>query len=320
MDPRLLERVALAGGPLAGCHVVEVGPGPGGITRAILGQGAARCTVIEKDPRFLPSLHLLAEASGGRLEIHQGDALAFNMEQVSPAGLRRAWTDAPPDIRVLGNLPFNVSTPLIVRWLSDMASHTGVFSYGRVPLTLTFQQEVVDRMLAPPSATCRSRLSIMCQNWAAVQRNFTIPGAAFVPKPEVDVGVVTFTPLVKPYIDLPFPLVERVITTIFNGKQKFLENTLVNLFPKPMAKRFISQMLYEADLTGRGRRLRPIDLDMASLGLLCHSFQRIAERNPSLQKYSPSATKQLVLGPLVYEDGQIYTGEPGGSSLHSLPT
>jgi len=314
LDPRLLDKVARAGGSLAGCHVVEVGPGPGGITRSILGQDAAQCTVIEKDLRFLPSLRLLGEASGGRLVIHTGDVLSFNMCRLFPDVLRKGWNEEIPNVRVLGNLPFNVSTPLIIRWLADISTRGNIFSYGRVPLTLTFQKEVVDRMVAPPGASCRSRLSVMCQNWADVQHRFTIPGRAFVPKPEVDVGVVYFTPLKQPYIDLPFPMVEKVVTTIFHGKQKHLKNTVGQLFPKPMAKHFSEQMMAEAGLNDRRRA---IDLNMADFSSLCHSYQRIVDENPSLGKYRHQSAKVQALGPLVYEDGEIFVDELNPSS--SMP-
>jgi len=313
MDPRLLDRVARSGGSLAGCHVVEVGPGPGGITRSILGQGAAQCTVIEKDLRFLPSLHLLREASGERLVIHTGDVLSFNMSRLFPDGLRKGWDEDAPNIRVLGNLPFNVATPLIIRWLADISSRSNIFSYGRVPLTLTFQKEVADRMVAPPGASCRSRLSVICQNWADVQQRFTIPGQAFVPKPEVDVGVVTFTPLKRPYIDLPFSLVEKVVTTIFHGKQKKLRNTVKQLFPKPMIC-LAEKMMAEA---GVPERFRALDLDLAAINSLCHSYQRIVDENPSLAKYRHESGRAQSLGPLVYADGQVFVA--GQDRLSSAP-
>jgi len=308
MDPRLLDRVASAGGSLAGCHVVEVGPGPGGITRSILGHDAVSCAVIEKDPRFLPSLQLLNEASGDRLDIYIGDVLAFNMAKLFPDSLRQTWENEQNQMSVLGNLPFNVSTPLIVRWLSDMADHANIFTYGRVSLTLLFQLELAQRMVAPPYDQCRSRLSVICQNWASVKHQFTIPGSAFMPKPDVDVGVVTFTPLIKPYIDLPFPFVNKVVTTIFQGKQKDISNTLSNLFPKPMAKRFTQQIMYESDLFRKGRQLRAIDLDMACLNDICHSYYKICAENPSIKNYNHRAAKSLALGDLVYEDGELYTG------------
>jgi len=318
LDPRLLDRLARAGGDVAGKHVVEVGPGPGGITRAFLGRGATRVAVIEKDARFLPSLHLLAEASGDRLTIHHGDVLSFNMARLFPDPLRREWDDKQTEVAVIGNLPFNVSTPLIIRWLSDMAGREGVFSYGRVPLVLTFQQEVVDRMVAPPGSPHRSRLSVMCQNWASVACRFTIPGAAFVPKPDVDVGVATFVPLTRPYIDLPFPMVERLVTTVFHGKKKQLKHSVEQLFPKPMARRCAGAMLAAAGLQW-DTRARAIDLDMATLVPLAHSYQAIVQENPSLARYNHLVAKGLALGPATYQDGQEYLGELDLARLAPAP-
>jgi len=239
------------------------------------------------------------------------------MCRLFPEVLRKDWDEEIPNVRVLGNLPFNVSTPLIIRWLADMSTRGNIFSYGRVPLTLTFQKEVVDRMVAPPGASCRSRLSVMCQNWADVQHRFTIPGRAFVPKPEVDVGVVTFTPLKQPYIDLPFSMIEKVVTTIFHGKQKQLKNTVGQLFPKPMAKHFSEQMIAEAGL--KDSRMRAIDLNMAAFSSLCHSYQRIVNENPSLEKYRHQSAKVQALGPLVYEDGEIFGKEQALNPSRTMP-
>ena len=153
----------------------------------------------------------------------------------------------------------------------------------------------------------------MCQNWARVDYNFTIPGAAVVPKPEVNFGVVTFTPLIKPYIDLPFPTVERIITTIFHGKRKLLVNNLAALFPKPMAKRFSEQMIAESGPGGREywKTRTVLDLNMASLEQVCLSYMRICQENPSLLHYSHRNTRHRALNKLVYEDGSLYSGEDG---------
>ena len=149
MDPRLLDRFSMLASP-QGKNVVEVGPGPGGITRSILGQGARKCVAIEKDPRFLPALQVLNEASGGRLDVVHGDVLTFNMEKLFPDTARVAWDESQPDIEIMGNLPFNVSTPLTIKWLEAMDTRSSLWSYGRVPLTLTYQLEVAQRMAAPP--------------------------------------------------------------------------------------------------------------------------------------------------------------------------
>ena len=281
MDPRLLDRFARLGQP-QGKLIVEVGPGPGGITRSILGQGARRCVAIEKDARFLPALHILNEASGGRLEVVHGDVMTFNMEKLFPDSNKVDWEGPHPDIEIMGNLPFNVSTPLTIRWLRAMSERSSLWRYGRVPLTLTYQLEVAQRMAAPPGNTIRSRLSVVCQNWARVNLKFTIPGAAFMPKPDVDVAVVTMHPLTVPYIEHPFPLVNKVVSVVFQGKRKNIKNTIKKLFPETMAEHLSNVIL---DETGLKPTQRAIDLDMSDWSRLCNSYVRILKENPSLAKY-----------------------------------
>jgi len=282
LDPRLLDRIARSGGSLEGKHVVEVGPGPGGITRAILGQGAAKCVVIEKDPRFTPSLEMLKDASKGKLDIHMGDVLSFNMAKLFDDSLRRDWKDNPPDIRVLGNLPFNVSTPLLIKWLEAMSERSNIFSYGRVPLVLTFQHEVAVRMVAPPTNPARSRLSVICQNYASVKYLFQISGGAFVPKPDVDVGVVLLTPLAKPYISLPFHTVNHVISTLLHTKRKPLYRCVGRLFPEGFRKPLTALLLKECRLSPDTRAL---DLKMSDFRLLCQCYHILTKENPSLASY-----------------------------------
>jgi len=317
MDPRLLDRLARAGGPLDGKVVVEVGPGPGGITRSILGQGARQCVVIEKDPRFMPALELLNEASGGRLDIHLGDVMTFNMEKLFPSNCATDWDGPPPNISLIGNLPFNVSTPLVIKWLSAMSSKQSLWSYGRVPLTLCFQQEVAQRMSAPPGDKCRSRLSVVCQNWARVTQNFVIPGGAFLPKPEVNVGVVTLSPLTVPYIDHSFDTVGKVVTTVFHGKRKKLYNTIARLFPKTLSANLCSRIISE---TGLSPESRAIDLDMGDWARLCNSYVRIIKENPSLAKFNPRGRK-MELEDAMYDNGDLFIddgGEDRDDFKHSL--
>jgi len=302
MDPRLLDRLAKAGGPLDGKVVVEVGPGPGGITRSILGQGARQCTVIEKDPRFLPALERLNEASGGRLDIHIGDVMNFNMEKLFPTVIPTPWDGPTPNMSIIGNLPFNVSTPLMIKWLSAMSNRQSLWMYGRVPLTLCFQYEVAQRMSAKPGDHCRSRLSVMCQNYTRVQQNFIIPGAAFLPIPEVNVGVVTLIPLTKPYIDHPYKTIEKVVTTMLQSKRKSLQNQVSKLFPKTISSHLANRVLTETRLNPQGRG---IDLDMSDWGRVVDSYVRITQENPSLAKYMPRGSK-IDLGTPVYDDGEIF--------------
>lgn len=142
------------------------------------------------------------------------------------------WYHAPPPIHLIGNLPFSVSTHLIIRWLHAISEKRDAWSFGRTPMTLTFQKEVAERMVAPLTHRQRCRLSVICQLWCDVKHKFTIPGKAFVPKPDVDVGVVTLYPLKYPLVKLPFKLVERVVTHVFNMRQKYCLRGASNLFPE----------------------------------------------------------------------------------------
>ncbi|KAF4083724.1 hypothetical protein AMELA_G00119930 [Ameiurus melas] len=188
LDLRLTDKIIRQAGNLRNACVCEVGPGPGGLTRSILNAGAADLLVVEKDSRFIPGLQLLSEAAPGRVRIVHGDVLAFGMSTAFPAHTAKRWEDEPPDLHIIGNLPFSVSTPLIIKWLEEMAYRSGPFVYGRTRLTLTFQKEVAERLTASTGSRQRSRLSVMAQYLSTVNNCFTIPGRAFVPKPDVSLS------------------------------------------------------------------------------------------------------------------------------------
>ncbi|KAM3595600.1 uncharacterized protein V6R79_026038 [Siganus canaliculatus] len=184
LDLRLTDKIVRQAGDLRDAHVCEVGPGPGGLTRSILNSGVADVLVVEKDTRFIPGLKLLSEAAPGRLRIVHGDILTYRMDRAFPETISKPWEQDPPNLHIIGNLPFNVATPLIIKWLEQIAGRTGPFAYGRTRLTLTFQKEVAERLTASTSSKQRSRLSVMSQYLCSVRNCFTIPGRAFVPKPE----------------------------------------------------------------------------------------------------------------------------------------
>ncbi|VDO68262.1 unnamed protein product, partial [Onchocerca flexuosa] len=145
-------------------YVIEIGPGPGSITRAILETNCQRLDVIEIDHRFIPPLEVLKEASEERMFIHRDDILKINLEQIwSHAGVERvAWEeDRLPKAHIIGNLPFNIASPLIIKFLREMLYRRGPWSFGRVPLLLTFQMEVAERLCAPVDSPFRARISIM---------------------------------------------------------------------------------------------------------------------------------------------------------------
>ncbi|VDN24576.1 unnamed protein product [Dibothriocephalus latus] len=255
LQPSSINSFVKCAGSLQDACVLEVGPGPGSLTRAILRQRPRHLVVVELDRRFLPALQELqvsAAEIGVKMDIYRGDILKMNTEDIFPvdavywperwgSGVEKpetggdqkdqilpsadstaltetgdSATTRPPRIRILGNLPFNISTPLLIKWLENIASRRQVWRLGRVPMTLTFQKEICERLTADVWGEQRSRLSIMAQAYCEVKFLKEIPGSAFVPKPKVDAGVVRLRPLAEPLISVPFPYVEKLVRHAFH--------------------------------------------------------------------------------------------------------
>lgn len=176
LDLNLTRKIARLAGPLAGAAVLEVGPGPGGLTRALLEEGAAKVVAIERDPRFVDMLGELAEAAQGRLVVVQADALEIDQ------GALLALHAPGLEPRVVANLPYNVATPLLIGWL------TGAFQ-PQVQ-TLMFQKEVADRIAAPCGSPAYGRLSVLAQALAHAEVVMRLPARAFTPPPKVESAVV----------------------------------------------------------------------------------------------------------------------------------
>jgi dimethyladenosine transferase 1 len=178
LDEKLTGKIVKVAGRFENLYVCEVGPGPGGITRSILSKNPKKLLLIEKDKRFSSALNLLQNCCPpGTIDIYWGDVLSFEMSKMFPQEASRDWYDNIPPIHIIGNLPFSVSTPLIIKWLSGISKRNNAWSYGRVPLTLTFQQEVAERLVSEASnVDRRSRLSIMAQHLCHCELKFTIPG------------------------------------------------------------------------------------------------------------------------------------------------
>jgi len=210
LDLNLTGRVARAAGDLSNCSVIEIGPGPGGLTRALLAEGAKKVIAIERDQRPIAALNEIANAYPGRLEIIEGDAL-----EIDPASL----CDGPR--KIVANLPYNISTQLVLNWLEKITEYDC--------LTLMFQKEVAERLAAQPRSKNYGRLSVLTQWLCEVRLNFNIKPTAFTPPPKVMSTVATLVPRAKPLVDVPQEKLEKVTQAAFGQRRKMLRASLKSL-------------------------------------------------------------------------------------------
>ena len=213
LDLNLTAKIARLAGDLSGCDVLEVGPGPGGLTRGLLAEGARKVLVVEKDPRCVPALEEIAATYPGRLEIVQGDALELDVG---------ARLTAP--IRIVANLPYNVGTELLIRWLSP-----AVWPPFWTSLTLMFQKEVAERIVAKPRGDHYGRLALLAQWRAEARIVMHLPPEAFTPAPKVHSAVVHLTRLDQPRFPADAAVLSRVTAMAFNQRRKMLRSSLKGL-------------------------------------------------------------------------------------------
>lgn len=212
LDLNITRKIAREAGPLEGAAVIEVGPGPGGLTRALLEGGAAHVIAVEKDPRFVEHLAELASLADSRLTVVEGDAL-----EVDEAALLAAHAPGLP-ARIVANLPYNVATPLLVKWL------TGPFQPAS--MMLMFQREVADRIAAPAGADAYGRLSVLAQALAETTVVMKLPARAFTPPPKVDSAVVRLDPRAERPSDDLIRKLETVTRAAFGQRRKMLRSSL----------------------------------------------------------------------------------------------
>lgn len=236
LDANLIRRIVREAGDLAGRHVVEIGPGPGGLTRALLETQAASVTAIEVDPRAVAAVGELLPLSDGRLRIVQADALGVDLGATVPAPRQ-----------IVANLPYNVGTPLLIGWLRQAAA------FER--LTLMFQQEVAERIVAAPGAEAYGRLAVLAQWTSATSLRLRIPPAAFVPPPKVWSAVVGLAPHAAQPEPALFAAMERLTAAAFGQRRKMLRSAL-----KPLGG---ERLLAEAgvDATRRAETLTIAEFD-----------------------------------------------------------
>eukprot|EP00038_Savillea_parva_P027912 m.62219 g.62219 ORF g.62219 m.62219 type:complete len:302 (+) comp8070_c0_seq2:1731-2636(+) len=224
LDERVAERFVRTMGPLDGCRVIEVGPGPGSLTRAVvegagIGGSPEHVTVVEKDSRFIPFLESLAESAPCSMEVVHGDILSFDYRQAAGSNL-----DTP--LRIVGNLPFSIATPLLFQYLRMCCDKTGPFEHTSVALALCFQKEVALRIVAPPGGKYRSRISVMAQHCCNVDVAYELPRTVFVPAPKVDAAVVRLVPRSDP-LAVPYAELDSIVNTLFKARRKTVRNNLL---------------------------------------------------------------------------------------------
>lgn len=215
LDLNLTRRIARAAAPLEGYSVVEVGPGPGGLTRALLSEGAEKVVAIERDRRAIPALNEIAAAFPNRLIIIAEDALTTNWRNIAGGGVK---------IKVVANLPYNIATLLLTRWLTAEPWPPWYES-----MTLMFQKEVADRLIAAPGSKAYGRLSVLAQWRSKAVRLFDVDRRAFTPPPKVTSSVVQITPSEPCLKNCLATNLERVTAHAFGQRRKMLRSSLKGL-------------------------------------------------------------------------------------------
>ncbi|MBK6468684.1 MAG: 16S rRNA (adenine(1518)-N(6)/adenine(1519)-N(6))-dimethyltransferase RsmA [Rhodobacter sp.] len=249
LDLNLTAKIARCAGDLAGADVLEVGPGPGGLTRGLLAEGARRVLAVEKDARCLPALAEIAAVYPGRLQVINADALGLDV-----------LAHLAPPVKVVSNLPYNVGTELLIRWLTP--AHWPPFWQS---LTLMFQKEVAERIVAKPGTDHYGRLALLAQWRCDARIVMTLPPEAFTPAPKVHSAVVQLTALPTPRFPADRRVLERVVAAGFNQRRKMLRASLKG-HPR------IEALLEEAGIPPTERAER------VGLEQFCHLARLVAER------------------------------------------
>ncbi|CAF1010917.1 unnamed protein product [Didymodactylos carnosus] len=292
LDPKATSKLVACAGKIENHFVIEVGPGPGGITRQLFAQGAAKVAAIEKDVRLFPALQILADAVEQRLKLYLDDILTFPIESVISEEYARPWTDEKlPPIDIIGNLPFNISLPLLVQWIKQTSTQTGPFKFGRIPITITLQEEVGGRLVADALMLQRGRLSILCQNWFNIKVKHIFSGRAFVPAAKINVAVMQLVPLIKPLVDVSYNRLDELTKLAFHTRNKPIGQTLALLFPLETRSENADELLSRAKLDSKSHALT---LTVEEWGLLAQIYSDIIVRpRPEHEKIFQKTTHEL---------------------------
>lgn len=216
LDQNITDKIVRACGDLKGLTIFEIGPGPGGLTRSLMGSAADKIIAIEFDDRAVAALQGLITFGDGRLEVIKGDALHADLKNMVAAP--RA---------IVANLPYNISTVLLLKWLEDIWNDSGAYQF----MTLMFQKEVVERLMAKPGTKDYGRLSVMTQWLCHVSKAFDLPPEAFSPPPKVTSSIA----VMKPRADIlkaDFAKMEKVLAVAFNQRRKMIRSSMKQFMPQ----------------------------------------------------------------------------------------
>ena len=214
LDLNLTSKIARYAGNLDQFDILEIGPGPGGLTRSLLNEGARKVVAIEKDSRCIEALEEIQATFPGRLKLLQGDALSTN-----------AVEHLADPVRIIANLPYNIGTELLVRWLTSK-----IWPSFWQSMTLMFQKEVANRIVASPGSKAYGRLSVMSQWRCDTKIAFHVPASAFTPPPKVESTLVHFESLKEPKFPAEVEVLEFVVSKAFNQRRKMLRGALKGYF------------------------------------------------------------------------------------------
>lgn len=214
-DPSILKRIVDSAGPFENCTVIEIGPGPGGLTREIIKHPCREVILIEQDARCIPYLEVLKDHSRGTLTLLNEDALSVSLHTLGTSPRK-----------IIANLPYNISVPILLACLKHIDDFES--------LTLMFQKEVAARLTADPNTSDYGRLSVMCQWKAHVRKLFDLPPGAFLPPPKVTSTVVQLTPRL-PRENISWEALEKVTKISFSQRRKMLRSSLKGLVESPQA-------------------------------------------------------------------------------------
>lgn len=252
LDESIMRQIVAYAGELSGVHAIEIGPGPGGLTRALLERNPASLTAVEMDSRCVAALNTQL---GNHIRLIEADAMRIDLPALVPAPRK-----------IIANLPYNVGTPLLIRWLHEL-HRLGAPTYAS--LTLMFQKEVAERIVAAPGGKDYGRLSVLAQWLCECRYDMELPPHAFSPPPKVDSAVVTLIPRTQPIVEVSLETLELVVGKAFGQRRKMLRGALKGLAVEP------ELLLSEAGIDGTARAEQ---LDVATLCNLARVYEKQIKR------------------------------------------